>query len=236
MPDKASEFVNTSEIEIKVVKVEVNDYFTVQEAFDAKDGTVLKVKGVVVSSLVNKSGFYIGDETGVIAISCDSETLSNVELGQLVVMEGTRAHNKDETKTGYPGQSHIKDAKLVANYYGEHEYSKDSFITDKTLADIVNLSYTEDYTNKVYVVKAKIEFVETPYYTNVKILSEDGSEELGLYCSSGKQYNWLKEFAGGVVTLEIAPCNWNDKTFYRGCVISATNSEKTVINNLNFQD
>ena len=103
-------------------------------------------------------------------------------------------------------------------------------------ADIYALDYTKDYTNKVYVVKAKISFVETQWYSNVELISEDGTTKLGLYCSSGKQYNWLKEFAGQVVTLEIAPVNWNDKTYYRGCVISVTNGEKTIINNLNFQD
>ena len=68
------------------------------------------------------------------------------------------------------------------------------------------------------------------------VISEDGKTKLGLYCSSAKQYNWLKEFANQVVTLEVAPVNWNDKTYYRGCVISATNGEKTLINDLNFQN
>jgi len=229
-------YTYTSELDITVDTVEINDYMTIQEAFDAEDGTEVTVKGIVVSSLVNKTGFYLGDETGVIAISCSAETLKEVELGQMVVIKGERAHNKDANATGYPGQSHIKNSEIVANYYGEHQYSKASFITDKTLADIYNLDHTQDYTNKVYVVKAKINYVETPYYTNIELLSEDGSTKLGLYCSSAKQYNWLKEFAGKVVTVEIAPVNWNDKTYYRGCVISATDGEKTLINNLNFQD
>ena len=231
-----STFTYTEELEITVDAVEINDYMTVQEAFDAADGTEVTIKGIVVASLVNKTGFYIGDETGIIAISCSAETLKEVELGQMVVMKGERAHNIDPKATGYPGQSHIKNATVVANYYGEHEYSKESFITDKTLADIYALDYTKDYTNKVYVVKAKISFVETQWYSNVELISEDGTTKLGLYCSSGKQYNWLKEFAGQVVTLEIAPVNWNDKTYYRGCVISVTDGEKTLINNLNFQD
>lgn len=226
----------TAEVEITVETAEVGEYMNVQEAFDAEDGTEVTVKGVVVSSLVNKTGFYIGDETGIIAISCSAEVLKEVELGQLVVIKGERAHNKDASKTGYPGQSHIKNAVVVANYYGEHEYSKESFITDKTLADVYNLDYTKDFTNKVYVVTAKINIVETAYYTNIELVSEDGKTKLGLYCSSAKQYNWLKEFANQVVTLEVAPVNWNDKTYYRGCVISATNGEKTLINDLNFQN
>ena len=226
----------TAEVKITVSAVEVEDYMNVQEAFDAEDGTEVTVKGVVVASLVNKTGFYLGDETGVIAISCSAETLKEVELGQLVIMKGERAHNKDAAATGYPGQSHIKNAVVVANYYGQHEYSKESFITDKTLADVYNLDYTQDFTNKVYVVTAKINIVETAYYTNIELVSEDGTVKLGLYCSSAKQYNWLKEFAGEVVTVEVAPVNWNDKKYYRGCVIAAYNSEKTLINDLNFQD
>ena len=95
------------------------------------------------------------------------------------------------------------------------------------------IDYTKDFSTNVYIVTGKIDFVETPYYTNVNIIGEDGTS-LGLYCSSGKQYNFLKEFAGQTVTLEIAPVNWNGKTNYKGCVLSASDGEKTIINGLNF--
>ena len=226
----------TLEKEIDVIITEVNDFMTIKEAFDTEDGTVVKVKGVIVSSLVNKTGFYLGDETGVLAVTCSEDTLTEVELGQMIIVEGTRKHNKKDPASKLAGQSYIADATIVTNYYGDNEYSKASFITDKTLKDIYELDYTEDHTMEVYVVKAKINVVETQWYTNIELVSEDGKTTLGLYCSSAKQYNWLKEFAGEVITVEIAPCNWNDKDFYRGCVISATNSEKTVINNLNFEN
>ena len=228
-------YTYTSELTIKVSKVEVTDFVNVKAAIDSADNTVLKVKGVVVASLVNQTGFYIGDETGIIAVTCSSETLAEINLGDLVVMEGTRIHRKKDPAGAYAGQSVIADSKLVVNYYGNNTYSKESFITDKTLKEVYELDYTKDFTTNVYVVKATILFEETPFYTSVKLQGEGMDKTMSLYCSSGSQYSWLRDFAGKEVTIELAPCNWNGKSYYAGCVLSVTDGEKTAVNGLNFQ-
>jgi hypothetical protein len=147
--------------------------------------------------------------------------------GDEIVVKGTKTVTKDGG-----GQIVIDNAEILANFYGNHEYSTAKFITNKTLADIKALSVEESHSTEVYVVKAVVEVVETAYYTNLKITYN--GVELPLYCSSAAQYNWLKQFAGKVVTMEIALCNWNNKKFYKGCVLAVYTDAGKVINTLNF--
>jgi hypothetical protein len=124
--------------------------------------------------------------------------------------------------------------KVEANFYGNHDYNTANFITGKTLADLYSTNAGEDHTTEVYVVEGVVEVVETAHYTNIVIKSADGNTTLELYCSSASQYNWLKQFAGKVVTMEIALCNWNNKKFYKGCVLAVYTDAGKVINTLNF--
>ena len=65
-------------------------------------------------------------------------------------------------------------------------------------------------------------------------LNSDGTQ-ISLYCSSANQYNWLKAYAGQEVIVEIAPCNWNAKNYYAGCVLAVRNADGSKIcNELNF--
>jgi hypothetical protein len=56
-----------------------------------------------------------------------------------------------------PGQSIIGDAELVHSYFGEHEYSTETF-KETTLAEVARLvnSTTIDYTTNVYIVEASV--------------------------------------------------------------------------------
>lgn len=231
---KYNDYEYTTEINIEVKKGEEVSYSCVSDVIKSDDGTVVVVRGIVSASLINQTGFYLIDETGVIAVTCSGDVLSSLELGQDVIIEGTLGHRKKDAAGAYAGQIEIANAKVLVNYYGNYQYSKQSFITGKTINDICSLNYTEDHSTEVYIVKGKIKYVEAEYYTNYYIVSEDGASELLLYSSNGSQYSWLKEFASEVVTLEIAPVNWNSKNSYKGCVISVSNSEKTVVNNFNF--
>ena len=83
-------------------------------------------------------------------------------------------------------------------------------------------------------MKVKILVEETAYYTNIYLT--DGTTKVALYCSSAKQYNWLRAFEGQEITVEIAACNWNNKTYWRGCVLAVVHEDGTkTVNNLNFQ-
>lgn len=228
------EYKYTSEIIIKVEKSEEVPYSSIADILSSDDNTLVTVRGIVASSLINQVGFYLIDETGVVAVTCSGDVLSGLELGQDIIVQGTIGHRKKDAAGLYAGQIEIANAKVLVNYYGENEYSKSSFIYDKTVNDICDLDFKEDHSAEVYVVKGKIKYVAAEYYTNYYVVSEDGSSELLLYSSNGSQYSWLKEFVDEVLTIEIAPVNWNSKNNYRGCIVSVSNGEKTVVNNFNF--
>ena len=222
------------EVEIELVKPVVYDTISVQDAINSEDGTEVILRGIVASSLVNQSGFYLIDDTGVIAVVASADQVALLSSGDEVVVTGTKTHR---IKDGYlgAGQINIDNATILANYYGNHEYSTSTFDHSKTLEELYAFDHNEDHSTEVYVVNAKVKVVTSYFYTSLKITSLDGKTEMSLYCSSADQYGFLKAYDGKEVTLELALCNWNGKDYYAGCVISVTyNGEKTV-NTLNFE-
>ena len=204
----------------------------VQSAINANVGEVVTVEGIVGPSLVNKTGFYLIDETGVIAVQTTSEIMQTLQIGNKVVVTGTR-DVKTKGGTNYFGQSNLYDATVVANYYGNHEYSTASFVTGKTLQEIYDLDPVVDYSTTVFTTTATVLVEESAYYTNIYLANANGTK-LRLYCSSANQYNWLKAFAGQEVTVEVAACNWNDTNYYTGCVLAVITEDGKVLNTLNF--
>ena len=225
-------------VEITVEKPADVTSITVKQAIEAEDNTVVTVKGVVAASLVNRTGFYLIDETGLISVVFENGSdFKEIKLGNMVVVEGTRIHNKKETSTGLAGQTVINNAKIVVNYYGEHEYSNVSFDSSKTIADLAAYKVDTDYSTKVYKLKAKIDIAESSFYANMYLQDlNDSSKSIRLYSSDAKkQYDWLYGLKGQEVELEIALCNWNDKKEYTACVISAVIDGVKVVNDLNFR-
>ena len=220
-------------ITITVASNEEFATIAITEAVAQEIGTEVWVRGIVGPSLVNQAGFYLFDESGMVAIRvADTNYFAGLAIGQEVVVKGIRDMWHKEGATF--GQTCISNASIEANYYGYQEYNTDFFITDKTLADFYALDELVDSTTDVYVLKATVEVVESAYYTNIKLTS--GSVSVNLYCSSANQYNWLKAYAGQEVTVELAPCNWNSKSYYAGCVLAVILEDGTkVCNNLNFE-
>ena len=224
----------TETVEIEVTDPAIMDATNVQDAIQAEVGEEVVVKGIVGPSLVNRNGFYLIDSTGVISVVVnDVAIFADIEIGQEIIIKGKRDkfHNNEGD---HAGQTAITGATVVANYYGNHAYDDTNFVTDKTLADFRNLDVTVDYSTTVFVVKAKVNFEETQYYTKCNLT--DGTNNVTLYCSSAKQYSFLKQFAGQEVTLELAACNWNNKTYWAGCVLSVITEDGKVINTLNFDN
>lgn len=212
------------------------DYASVTDCINANVGDTVTVKGIVGPSLVNRTGFYLFDDDAMIAVVVDDASiLQTIEIGHEIVIEAKRDlfHNGSGD---HAGQIALTGAVVVTNFYGNHPYSTKFFITDKTLKDIVELDITEQHTTEVYVVKATVEYVEADYYTTLNI-THDGVT-LKLYMSGAGQYSWLKAYNGQEVTLEIAPCNWNNKKDqYRGCVLAVVHEDGTkTINSLNFDN
>ena len=221
-------------MEITIKENVAIDSITVAEAIATPFDTDVVVKGIVGPSLVNRDGFYLfGEDGSMIAVLITKDQFEGLAIGHEIVVSGMRERFiKDDTYTTY-GQDAIVNGQILANYYGNHEYSTEKFITDKTLADMKNLDATESHSTEVYVVKGTVVIVETNYYTNIK-LNYNGTE-LSLYCSGAGQYSFLKAYAGQEITMEVAPCNWNDKTYYAGCVLAVVLEDGSKIyNTLNF--
>ena len=221
----------SEDFEISVKRNEDVAYISVADAIASAIGDKVVVKGIVGPSLVNQDGFYLIDETGIIAILTDKDTLATLELGYEIVLEGERYFKSKSG--GNWGNTCISNAKVVVNNYGSHEYSTASFGGTLTLAEWVALSTDVDYTTTVFTVTATVEVVESAYYTNIKLV--DGDVSINLYCSSAAQYKWLQQFAGQTITMEIAPCNWSSKSVYPGCVLAVILEDGSKIyNTLNF--
>lgn len=214
---------------------------TVAQIIAKEDGTLVQIRGIVVASLVNRSGFYLGDETGIIAVLCDADVLSQIKPGDEVVMEGYKIHFRKDNTTSCIGQCAIvgsleksSDSKLLANYYGGHSYNPGFAITDKTIDELYVLDPMVDYTTNIYKLRAKVVVVSGERYSNIHLMDENGTNMLRLYCSNSSSYSWLAAYDGQVVEVELALCNWNDKSYYTGCVLSAVLDGVKVINELNF--
>ena len=221
--------------EITIVSSESSDIpsISVSEAIAASKGTEVIVKGIVGPSLVNKTGFYLIDESGVIAVTGPETIFEGLSIGNEVVLKGIRNINIKAETTHAIGQTYISDVEILANDYGAHDYNTDNFVTDKSLTDIYNLDALVDYSTTVFITTATVTVEETTYYTNI-YLSSNGTN-LRLYCSSASQYNWLKAYANQEITVEVAACNWNDKSYYTGCVLSVINEDGTkTYNTYNF--
>lgn len=225
----------TEKVTVTVEEGQEFDAVDVNSAINAEVGEEVIVTGIVGPSLVNKVGFYLIDDTGVIAIITDSATMATISRGDEVVLQGTREDYKKATSTSIHGQTCLVDTKVLSNLYGHNDYSRAAFAGSITPQEFKDLDAALDYSTCVYTMEAKVLVVASQYYTNIYLTDESGSVRITLYCSSANQYSFLKQFDGQTVTVEIAACNWNDKSYYTGCVLSVTDSEgNTLYNELNF--
>ena len=228
-------YTASATVSVTVGQMPEYDAVNVKAAIDAKVGDEVTVTGIVGPSLVNKVGFYLIDGTGVIAIITDSNTMATLSRGDEVVIKGTREDYKKATSTNIHGQTCLVDSQVLVNLYGHHEYSKAAFAGNLTVEQFLNLDVAKDYSTSVFTMEVKISVVEAQYYTNIYVTDATGEKKITLYCSSANQYSFLKKYNGQTVTVEIAACNWNDKSYYTGCVLSVTDSEgNTTYNELNF--
>lgn len=224
-------------IEVEVLGATDIETISIADAIQKDDETTVTVKGIVAASLVNKTGFYLIDETGTVAIEMLGNELSKVDLGNEVVITGNKTHygtkvdgNGNVTAVG---QITIRESEVVVNNYGSHDYSTATFRHDKELGDLTNLDVMEDHSTDVYVVEANIIYEETPYYTRYSI-EDDSGNFMNIYSSSGGQLSFLQPVQNQKVEIELALVNWNGNG-YRGSIISVTHDGEKIINNSNFR-
>lgn len=220
-------------VEITVVKdTSEEDAVTVAEAIAETDETIVIVKGVVGASLVNKTGFYLIDETGVVAVEMVASELDKLNLGEFVVITGIKTHaGSSETALG---QLAIREATILVNKYGSHEYSTASFKTGKVLADFIGLNTLEEHSTDVYVFDVTVTFKQSSYYAVYTLTTADGSS-MNVYASGASQLTFLEPFKGKEVSVEFTVVNWNGKA-YVGSVLSVTYEGVKTVNNSNFRN
>ncbi len=212
---------------------------TVAEAIAAAIDSEVTVKGIVGPSLVNQDGFYLfGEDGSMIAVKIPSAAFVGLEIGHEIVLKGMRERYVKDDASAFAGQTCIVNGEILVNYYGSHEYSTAKFVTDKNLQDFYELNANVDYSTTVYVLKATVNLEETNYYTKLNLTATIGGKAVtvSLYCSGAAQYTWLQAFKGQEITIEIAPCNWNDKKYWVGCVLAVRTENGKVLNSLNFDN
>jgi hypothetical protein len=169
----------------------------------------------------------------MIAVLTTEDVMATIEIGYEVIIKATRDRFVKNEASHY-GQTCLNNATIVANYYGNHAYSTNSFVTDKTVADFYNLDEMVDYSTTVFVLTGKVRFIKSGYSTQVKVESLDGETQITIYCSGSGQYSWLNDYVDKEVTLEVAACNWNGKSYYAGCIIAIIDGDTKVYNTFNF--
>ena len=223
------EYVAERTITIDSVLPATYEYNNVKFAMDAADDEVVTIKGIVAGGIANKEGFYLVDETGVITVTTAKANLSDISVGNEVIIRGVKGHNKDAAKT-HAGQANIYDAEILVNNYGKHDYSTATFIEGKTFDDIKALNVNDDIASQVYILRGTITIIETEFFSSIQFKDANGTS-LTLYCSGANQYSWAKDYSGQEVTVEFAICNWNNKTFWAGCLLSLTTDDGVKVNN-----
>lgn len=224
---------------IEVVSVEEYELKTIQEVIDTPQGELIHAEGVVGPSLVNKVGFYLVDESGIIAVELPQNELEKVQQGNMIVIKGRRDYagrviNEATNEITVHGTTAIRDAQVVVNKQGQHNYPTTSFNGgEKTILDLGGFDLKEDHSTTVYKVEATIVYVETTYYKRYQIEDDEGNYYL-IYASNASQLTFLDAFRGQKVTMEFSVVNWNGKA-WRGSILAVIKEDGKVINNSNFR-
>lgn len=209
------------------------DTISVKDAIETEVNNNVIVRGIVGPSITNKVGFILIDETGAIPTLIEtSEIMASLEFGDEVIISGTRSNYIKSNVTGIAGQDEIYEAKVLANFGGNHDYSTTSFVKDKSISDIISFAkeINVPHTTTAYTVKTTIKKVPSNYSTNYYLGREVDDYGVLLYSSSGSQYSFLDKYLDQEVEVELMLCNYNSKTkSYAGHLLSVKdqNGNKT---------
>lgn len=219
--------------------IDLPETISLKDVIEATDdGVEVNVRGIAMSSLVNQTGFYLNDGTGVIAVRTSKATLENIGLGNEVVLKGTKTHVTKNASTNI-GQLCIDNAELIANLLGNHEINDEPFVTGMTFEEIFALKYKQgeiDYTSTVFVTTCYLRKSSSAYTTNYYLTDSTKTKDYYLYAGSGGQYSDFEAFSDGrELTVAFMLCDWNTKSEYRACIVYASDGETNVLNTLNFK-
>lgn len=217
--------VLTKTVDVKYAAPAQYDTINISEVYSKDIDSTVCVKGIVSAGVTNQKAFYLIDETGMIAVRCDDETLKTLKVGDEVVVSGKYV-NYSGTKTG---ELHIEDASVLVNYGGNNNYSTSSFV-NSTITELNTICSNKDEssTAKVYVIEASVVEEKNEKYSNIYLVDEDGNKFM-LYTNSSSQYSWLLEYSG-TLKFEVTINAWNGK--FKGSVIAVILENGTKVNTI----
>ena len=177
-----------------------------------------------MGKVLNKVGFYVGDDTGIIAVQLSSkDDLSKVETGDEVIVKGKRTFTGP--RDNYTGQINLSLSSVLAVTSKGNSYSR-ATIQEVSFQDLVSYGMDTNHTAELYRVSAY-----ATIYTNSRgygmfeffeneASSKNGGNYLKVYSGNNDQYAFLESMAGKQVTVELALCNWNwnGKNPYQCCL------------------
>ena len=236
----------STKVSIRVQISELPDYISINNAINADEDDNVTVRGIVMCGVTNQTGFYLIDDTGVIAIRTSKTEIANINIGDDVIVSGVRSYARKSGNTNN-SQVIIDNAVIDINLYGNNTINKSNFVTNKTFTEIQAIASgnNEGYSTTVFRAECYLKVVATQYYTNYYLT--DGTNDIYLYAGSGSQYSPFSEYAytpaqmsdssvtKKSITAEFLLCNWNSKSSYSGCLYNITVDGITIINDYNFR-
>lgn len=226
---------NTYSETFEVTVSDVSDLVTqtVLEGIESAEEEYVTLRGIVGASLVNQSGFFLIDETGMVAVRMPSVELSKLSLGNEVVIKGIKKHVRGSVDPALAvGQLVIDESIVYMNLQGNHQYPTNSFLGQKTLAYLGGLDRAEEHSTSVYTVVATINHVVTPYFSNYN-LGEAG-QTYNVYSSSASQLSFLDPYRGQTLEMEVTVVNWNGQR-YQIAILSIIVDGVKIPSNQNFR-
>ena len=202
---------------VTYAKMDIPTSISIKEALQKENGTTVTIRGIAGPGLINKVGFYLNDESGIIPVLASGDTMSNISYGNEVIISGTKELFGQSGKTAY--QVAINDGTLVLNLGGMNDYSNSSFISDKSIADLYKTSVDEANYSQGYIVTGQIKKVVSSYSVNYSVSDENGTY-ISIY-SAGKAITYFDNFTNdNIYQIELALCNWNSKNYVRCSVLA----------------
>ncbi len=226
----------TKTITIKSTPPKEIDSVSVADAIKAEVGETVTVRGIVGTSVINKTGgFYLIGENEIIAVILNSaDDIKGLTIGDEIIITGMRDRFIKDGKTMH-GQTCITAATVEANYYGDNGYVMGNLAVELTPEEFYDLDENVDLTTNVYRFTATASVSKSAYSTNVYLKGTDNTKSVSLYSGNAYQYAWMADFDGKTITVDIAACNWNSKDYYRGCILAVyVDGERVAINDYNF--
>lgn len=206
-------------VDITVTESTEIDTITVAEAIAAEAGTTITVKGIVGPSIVhtNVAGFYLMDNSGAIAVCGLAEIFSQVNIGDEVIIKGTRTLREST-------QICITEAEVLVNNYGSNTLPSGIIVSGKSLDEASAAANT----TTIYTITGTVEYVVGGYSKNYKL--SDGTTTVTLYGpGSDSDYAFLQDYLGQTVTLQFVVCNWNGRA-YKISVLAVETDDGTAYN------